>query len=62
MPAALERISIPAHERGKRGRRKLSAQLPRVEIVHDIPEQEKVCARDGTALERIGEEICEQLE
>jgi len=62
MPAALETISIPAHERGKRGRRKLSAQLPRVEIIHDIPEQEKVCARDGTALERIGEEICEQLE
>jgi transposase len=62
MPAALETISIPAHERGKRGRKKLSAQLPRVEIVHDIPEQEKVCARDGTALERIGEEICEQLE
>jgi transposase len=61
-PAALERISIPAHERGKRGRKKLSAQLPRVEIVHDIPEQEKVCARDGTTLERIGEEVCEQLE
>jgi transposase len=62
MPAALETIAIPAHERGKRGRKKLTAQLPRVEIVHDIPEHEKVCARDGTALERIGEEICEQLE
>jgi len=62
MPAALETISVPAHERGKRGRKKLSAQLPRVEIVHDIPEQEKVCARDGTTLERIGEEVCEQLE
>ena len=61
-PAALETITIPAHERGKRGRKRLSAQLPRVEIIHDIPEHEKVCARDGTALERIGEEVCEQLE
>ena len=62
MPDALETITIPAHERGKRGRKKLTAHLPRVEIIHDIPEQEKVCPRDGTALERIGEEICEQLE
>ena len=37
MAARLETITIPAHERGKRGRKKLSAQLPRVEIVHDIP-------------------------
>jgi transposase len=62
LPEASETITVPAHERGKRGRKKLSAQLPRVEIVHDIPEQQKVCARDGTALERIGEEVCEQLE
>jgi hypothetical protein len=34
-PATLETITIPAHERGKRGRKKLSAQLPRVEIVHE---------------------------
>ena len=62
MPGALERITIPAHERGKRGRRKLGTELPRIEIVHDLPDQEKFCPRDGTALERFGEEICEQLE
>ena len=55
-------ITIPAHERGKGGRKKLSAELPRVDQVHDLPEAEKVCARDGTLLERIGEEVSEQLD
>jgi transposase len=55
-------VTIPAHERGKGGRKKLSAALPRVEIVHDIAQDQKVCASDGTALERIGEEISEQLD
>jgi transposase len=60
--AAPETIKIPAHERKKRGRKKLAAELPRVEVVHDLPESEKVCAADGTALVRIGEEIAEQLD
>jgi transposase len=60
--AAPQSLTIPAHERGKRGRKKLPAQLPRVEVVHDIAESEKVCAADGTPLERIGEEIAEQLD
>ena len=55
-------IVIPAHERQKRGRKKLSATLPRIEIVHDLSEADKVCASDGTALERIGEEVAEQLD
>ncbi len=60
--SAPEKILIPAHERKKRGRKKLSPDLPRVEVLHDLADQEKVCAKDGTALERIGEEICEQLD
>lgn len=55
-------ITIPAHERGKGGRKKLSAALPRIDVVHDLAEEQKVCAADGTALERIGEEISEQLD
>jgi transposase len=55
-------ITIPAHERGKGGRGKLSATLPRDEVVHDLSAEEKVCAADGTALVRIGEEISEQLD
>ena len=59
---APQSIAIPAHERGKGGRRKLSATLPRVEVVHDLSAEEKICAADGTALVRIGEEVSEQLD
>jgi transposase len=66
LAAAAERapqsITIPAHERGKRGRKKLDAALPRVDVVHDLPEAEKVCAEHGEPLERMGEEISEQLD
>ncbi len=55
-------IVIAAHERKSRGRKKLAATLPRIEIVHDLTEAEKRCAHDGTALERIGEEVSEQLD
>ncbi len=59
---APETITVPAHERRKRGRKKLSAALPRVEIVHDLSEADKICPADGTVLERIGQETSEQLE
>lgn len=55
-------ITVPAHERGKGGRKKISAALPRVDVIHDLPEDQKRCAADGTFLTRIGEEISEQLE
>jgi transposase len=55
-------VTIPAHERGKGGRKKLSAALPRVDVVHDLPDEQKVCAADGAQLTRIGEEISEQLD
>jgi transposase len=57
-----ETITIPAHKRTKRGRKKLSATLPRVEVVHDLSEADKICPLDGTVLERIGQETSEQLE
>lgn len=59
---APETLTIPAHERKKSGRKRLAADLPRVEVIHDLPEAQKVCAADGTALERIGEETSEQLD
>jgi transposase len=58
---ASESVTIPAHQRQKRGRKKLSADLPRIEVVHDLADGEKLCATDGTALVRIGEEVAEQL-
>jgi transposase len=57
-----QRPSIPVtgHSRRPRGRRPLPENLPREEVVHDIPEEQKVCAC-GAALSRIGEESSEKL-
>ncbi len=60
--SAPQTILIPAHERRKRGRKRLAPELPRVEVIHDLADHQKVCAKDGTALVRIGEEISEQLD
>ena len=62
IPDAPLTIPIPAHERAKRGRKPLAAALPRVEVVHDVSEAQRICPHDGTRLERIGEETSEQLE
>lgn len=55
-------VAIEAHTRAKRGRKPLPSWIPRREILHDLPEAQKVCSHDGTRLERIGEETSEQLE
>ncbi len=60
-PAAEERIEVRAHTRVKRGRKPLPPELPRVEMVHDISEEDKKCAC-GQELTRIGEESLEKLE
>ena len=61
-PDAPETITIPAYDRAKRGRRKLAADIPRVEVVHDLSDADKICPTDGTALMRIGAESSEHLE
>lgn len=61
LEAEEKEIEVPAHTRKKPGRKPLPEDLPRVEIVHDIPEEEKVCAC-GCELSRIGEEVSEQLD
>jgi transposase len=55
-------VTVPAHTRAKGGRRPLPAWMERVEILHDLPETEKICANDGTALVEIGQETSEQIE
>lgn len=59
---APETVAIAQHERKKRGRKAISAELPRIEVIHDLPESEKRCSHDGTELERIGYETAEQLD
>ncbi len=60
-PENVEEITIPAHKRKKRGRKSLPADLPRVDVVHDVKEADKQC---GCGCEKscIGEEVSEQLE
>ena len=60
-PVSEDTVEIPAHSRAKRGRKPLPEELPRVEVVHDIADEEKVCACGGE-LSRIGEEVSEQLD
>ena len=56
-----EEIKIKAYTRKKQGRKPLPAHLPRVEVVHDISDEEKVCGC-GCYKDRIGEETSEQLD
>ena len=62
-PERIEPAKVPVepHSRRKPGRKPLPPELPRLEVIHDLPEEEKVCAC-GCALSRIGEEVSEQLD
>ena len=59
--APVEEVRVHAHTRKKRGRKPLPEELPRVEVVHDIDEKDKVC-KCGCELKKIGEETSEQLD
>lgn len=54
-----EEVVAPSPRRGKR--KPLSADLPRIEIVHELPEHELTCVC-GCRKHTIGEETSEQLE
>jgi transposase len=61
-PAEDETVTVPAHTRRKRGRKKLPETLPRVDVIHDLPDYERVCPHDGNPLAEIGEVTSEQLD
>jgi len=56
-----EEQEIGSYRRKKGGRRLLPEHLPRIEEVHDIPEEEKICGC-GSSLSCIGEEVTEELD
>ena len=56
-----EKVPVRGHRRKKRGRKPLPEELPRIEVVHDIPDADKRCAC-GAQLSRIGEDVCEKLD
>ena len=54
-----EEVVAPTQRRGKR--KPLSADLPRIEVIHELPEHELTCAC-GCRKHAIGEETSEQLD
>lgn len=55
-------ITVNAHQRKRKPRVSIPDDLPREDIIHDLPEEEKVCPHDGHALEVIGSDDHEQLD
>jgi transposase len=54
-------VTVPEHTRQRPRRKPLPENLPRIEVIEDIKESEKVCAC-GAKLSRIGEDISEKLD
>lgn len=54
-------ISVSSYARKKPKRKPIPKEYPREVILHDLPEEQKVCAC-GTKLHCIGEEVNEQLD
>lgn len=57
-----ETVEVAAHKRARPGRKPLPADLPREDMVHDIPEEQKRCSCCGEQLTRMGEDTCEKLD
>lgn len=56
-------VLIEAHERKRKsGKKAIPPEFPRVPQVVDIPQEEKTCPHDGTALEVIGAEKSERYD
>ena len=55
-------ILVPAHKRKKHGRKPLPDNLPRIDVIHELPESERHCDHDGLLLAEIDEVISEQLD
>ena len=62
MAADDDEITVAAHKRKKRGRKPLPDHLPRVDVVHELPESMRRCDHDGRLLTEIGEVVSEQLD
>jgi len=56
-----ETLTVATHQRKKVGRKPIDENVPRVEILHDISDEDKMCGC-GHQLERIGEEVSERMQ
>lgn len=60
--AAVEQeIIVASHKRKKTGRKPLPDDTPRIDVIHDLKDEEKICAC-GCMMTKIGEEVCEKLD
>jgi len=57
-----ELVAVPAHQRRRRGRKLLPEDLPRIDVIHDLTDDEKVCPHDGHTLREIADKVSEQLD
>ena len=55
-------IAVPAHKRKRGARKSLPEDLPRLEIIHDLSDADKICPHDGSTLTLIGDKTSEQLD
>jgi transposase len=60
-PIPASAATAPADKKPRGKRAPLPAELERIEIVHDVPEDERTCPC-GTAMVEIGQDISEQLD
>lgn len=62
-PEASEPEDVPVHKRRKRGgRRKIPADLPSRDVMHDLTEEDKICSECHNPMTQIGENVSTQLE
>lgn len=58
----LDLIEVASHKKSKPKRKKLPKELPREKVIIELPEAERFCPHDGTALKVMGSEISERLD
>ncbi len=61
LPSAQPSVSAPRKPAARGKRQPLPVELPRIDIVHEVPEAERTCAC-GTPMVQIGEDVSEQLD
>ncbi|HMB89929.1 MAG TPA: IS66 family transposase [Rhodothermales bacterium] len=57
-----DEVTVAAHQRKKRGRKPIPEHLPRIDVVHELADDERRCEHDGKILSEIGEVVSEQLD
>ena len=57
-----ETVAVAPYQRKRGGRKSLPERLPRIEVVHELPELDRRCEHDGRLLMEIGEVTSEQLD